>query len=1243
MSNDNFVHLHLHTQYSLLDGANKINKVIEKASSLNQAAIGITDHGNLHGAIEFYNTAKKNGIKPLIGCELYVTPGSRFDRKTKAHGGAGTFHLTVIAKNYEGYLNLCRLSSLSYKDGFYFKPRVDHEILQMYSEGLIVLSGCLASELSGAIGLDDRNAAKKLLNFYTATFKDNFFLEVQPHNISEQRKHNKGCLDLAKELGIPLVATTDCHYTDKDDHYAQEVLMCISTGKLITDPERIKHEGVELYLKSESEMYDSFLSFPKAEEAIKNTKFIADQCDLQFDFSKYHMPKYSDGSEVEHVKVMAEIAREGLQKRIEQAEIFSNSWSHEKKSKYTQRLEEELTLIEKMGFASYFLVVSDFIVWAKEHQVPVGPGRGSVAGSLVAYAMRITDVDPITHKLLFERFLNPERISLPDIDVDFCIYGRDKVIQYVIEKYGQEKVAQIATFGTLKAKAAIKDVGRALGLSYAETDRIAQLIPAPRQGFDYPIAEALKMEPRLEEYARNDGKELITLALKLEGLTRHTSTHAAGVVIGDRPLMELLPMMVDKDGNDVTQYSMSYVEKIGLVKFDFLGLKTLTVLDTAKRIIEESSGIHIDLASLNLEDSKSYSLLSKGATTGVFQLESSGITEMTMRLKPSCFDDLVAILALYRPGPLDAGMVDHYIERKHKREEVTYLHPAMKDVLSDTYGIMIYQEQIMQLARVLSGYSLGEADLLRRAMGKKNPEEMAKQRIRFIEGALKNKIQKNLAEEIFDQMETFARYGFNKSHSVAYAMISFQTAYLKAHYPVEFMAALMSHEMDDSDKVLKNLTECRKQHIKVLPPDVNKSVSGFSVQEGKIRYGLEAIKGIGEKAVMNVQATRKQHGDFEGFEDFISKTDLKAMNKRVLESLIKCGAFDFSRFSRRELFERIEEVLKEAQSLQKEVESKQLSLFAPKKKGKKGVLGVQKRTTNRAEWSSNEKLRYEYEALGFFISGHPLEKHKNLLEKIGAVVASSFKKSVPQSRVKAAGIVTALKLKNTKKGDRYASFVLEDYTGTIETLVWPDVYKNVFQLLESTEPVLISGKADITEERSVLIAETVMLLEETAQKSASTGILKLSKEDIRVLGSFEKGIAESIAVFSPVSFQPGEKNDTEQSRSKNDKYESKTVSDTSVSQDTHLAESPTSSNRISNIQKSSSPRRTDVPQQSQFAFKTILKKYPGSCTLQVTSDVIPGYKILLKDEHGNPVKVSASNDLCMEIEQFFGRQVLTFM
>lgn len=1090
-----FVHLHLHTQYSLLDGANKLPDILKKAHSLEMPAIAMTDHGNMHGAVEFYSAAKKIGIKPIIGCEVYLNPVSRLERKPKEKGGAPTHHLTLLAADREGYKNLCHLVSLAYREGFYFKPRIDHDLLQRYNKGIIALSGCLAGEMNAAVENDNEEKAIQTARLYQEIFGDRYFLEVQPHALADQRRLNIANADLAQRLGIPLVATNDCHYPNVEDHYAQEVLMCVSTGKTVTDPTRLRHVGVNLHLKTGEEMIEGFVGNSWGEEAVRNAVIIGERCNFEIETGKYFMPNYPVSAGEKLMDVMAIQARQGLARRLESIRVRNKNWRESNLQVYLDRLDEELTLIEKMGFPGYFLVVSDFIIWAKENGIPVGPGRGSVAGSLVAYAMRITDVDPIEHKLLFERFLNPERISMPDIDVDFCIYGRDKVIKYVVEKYGKENVAQIATFGTLKAKAAIKDVGRALGISYAITDKIASLVPAPRQGFDYPLSEAMKMEPKLKEYADGEGKELISLALKLEGLTRHSSTHAAGVVIADRPLMELLPMMVDKDGNDVTQYSMTYVEKIGLVKFDFLGLKTLTMLNTALKLIFDSTGQKLDLEMISLDDSKTFDLLQAGNTVGVFQLESGGITEMTMRLKPNCFNDVVATIALYRPGPLDAGMVDHYIERKHGREPVSYLHPMMAKDLADTYGIMLYQEQIMQMARSLAGYSLGEADILRKAMGKKIPEEMAKQRVRFLKGCEDNRIDPKLSNEIFDQMETFARYGFNRSHSVAYAMISYYTAYLKAHYPVEFMAALMSHEMDDSDKTLKNFTECRKQKIAVLSPHLNESGAGFTVKGGKIRFGLEAVSGVGQKAVEVIINERQSKGDYTSVEDLLERVDVTHLNMRVLQNLNRAGAFDFTGLSRREVDEALESLLESAQSKQKRQNSSQMSLFTAF--GIDTSASSKKRWVGHAEWPVIKKLQLEREAVGFYISGHPLERYAQDLEKMGIGAISREKEQAPLGKyaTKLAGVVTALKLKNTKKGDRYATFSLEDHSGTIEAIVWPDTYRQIEAQLLSPDPIVALGKIDKNEERCVLIVEKLDSLIDIRNRSVTQAVIALGEHD----------------------------------------------------------------------------------------------------------------------------------------------------
>ena len=1084
-----FVHLHLHTQYSVLDGATKVKEVVQLANSVGQTAVGITDHGNMHGAVEFYQAAKDAGVKPIIGCEVYITPGSRKERVPKAQGGSGTYHLTLLCKDMVGYRNLCRLVTLGHTEGFYFKPRIDHEILAEYNEGLIALSGCMAGELARFSKEENETGAVTLIEEYQKIFGDRYYLEVQPHRFKEQQAHNKVLHHLARKMGVPLVATNDVHYVRKDDHYAQEVLMCISTGKLISDEDRLRHDDSDLHFKSIDEMRTEL---PDFDEAITESGRIAERCNVEFDFKTYHMPQFPVDQGVSVEELFADEARKGLAFRIAQREERGRPIPAAQLQEYTDRLEEEIVLILKMGFAGYFLVVSDFIRWAKDQNIPVGPGRGSAAGSLVAFVLLITEIDPIENILLFERFLNPERISLPDIDVDFCIMGRDKVIEYVTQKYGKEKVAQILTFGTLKAKAAIKDVGRVLGLSYAETDRIAKLIPAPRQGFDYPIEEALKMEKRLREYADGEGKQLIALAQRLEGLTRHTSTHAAGLVISNKPIVEHMPLMVDKDGQIVTQYSMSWVEKIGLVKFDFLGLKTLSVLHEAVRLIEVAFNKTIDLNALPLDDERTYRVVSSGRTIGVFQLESSGITEMVTRMKPNCFEDLVAILALYRPGPLDAGMVDHYINRKHGREPVRFPHPILQPLLKDTYGIILYQEQIMQIAQAMGGYSLGEADLLRRAMGKKKPEEMAKQREIFMKGALKKGVPEKVATEVFDQMETFARYGFNRSHSVAYAMISFQTAYLKAHFPHQFLAGLMTFEMGDTDKTLKNLNECRETGVKVTPPDLNNGQVGFNVVDNKILFGLAAIKSVGEKAVERIVAEREENGPFKSLYDFCMRVDSSLTNRRTLEHFIKSGAFDWTKLSRAELLERLDETLRITAIRRTRGASPQMGLFDSSEK------------ENEDDWSPNRaplpenpmkvKLALEREALGFYLSGHPLERFSDELSRLGSSSVDTLSDYSDGTQVTIAGIITLLKLKNTKKGDRYATFTLEDLKGTIEVIVWPDTYLKVFEILPSEDPVVVSGRLDVNDERRTVIASDVLSAIALRDKSATEAIVKVRSE-----------------------------------------------------------------------------------------------------------------------------------------------------
>jgi DNA polymerase III subunit alpha len=1075
MEHSRFVHLHCHTEYSLLDGANKVDKMFKRLKALKQPAVAMTDHGNMFGAIEFYREAMSHGIKPIIGCEIYVAPTSRFERKGVDKGPKEyNNHLILLAMNNEGYRNLCKLVSLGYMEGFYYKPRIDKDLLKEFNGGLIALSACLQGEVSQALNYGNNEKAKAAVEQYASIFGDRYYIEIQDNKLPEQEKVNRLLVELAKEVSIPVVATNDCHYGERDDFHAHDVLLCVQTGKTINDDNRLKIETDELYLKSADEMIAGFEFCPGA---VERTLEIADRCNLEIEFGKYHFPTFTPPKKISLDDYLDELAHQGLDERLE------GVTDPEVRKSYLDRLEYELGVIKDMQFPGYFLVVADFINYAKRSGIPVGPGRGSSAGSLVAYALRITDLDPIRHVLLFERFLNPERKSMPDIDVDFCIRGRAQVIQYVKDKYGADRVAQIATFGTLKAKAAIRDVGRAIGLSFAETDAIAKLIPAPKQGFDYPLTEAMKMEPRLPELMKNDPrvKTLMDHALRLEGLVRHASTHAAGVVLSNMPLVDHLPLFVDKDGGIVTQYEMSWVEKIGLVKFDFLGLKTLTLIHDCLKLIDVTRGEKVDLDHLTLDDKKTYRTLCQGNTTGVFQLESTGIREMTVKIRPNCFEDLVAILALYRPGPLDSGMADDYIKRKNGKEKVKYLHPLLEPILKDTYGVIVYQEQVMQTAQILAGYTMGEADILRRAMGKKDPEEMAAQRERFVSGAVAKKIDEKRATEIFDQMETFARYGFNKSHSAAYALVSYQTAYLKSHYPVEFMAALLTSEMGDTDKVIKNLAECRDKDIEILAPDINESLSNFTPVGDKIRFGLAGVKNVGEKAVEVILESRRKDGPFESLFDFCRRVDMAAVNRRVIESLIKCGAFDSTQVSRARMTGALDDAMKGGQAHQRDLASNQIDIF--------GMLGAPSKGAKKAgesypavnEWSQQEALAFEKEALGFYITGHPLDKYDRVLKKIGSGTIAALKEKALSGEVRISGVVSALRLRNTKKGDRYGSFNLEDKTGFIEVIAWPEMYKKCADLLGADDPIYVKGKMEVGEERIQVIANEVTALADAAK------------------------------------------------------------------------------------------------------------------------------------------------------------------
>ncbi|MBI4744987.1 MAG: DNA polymerase III subunit alpha [Deltaproteobacteria bacterium] len=1052
MHHSDFVHLHLHTQYSLLDGANRINDLMEKAREFKMPAIAITDHGNMFGAMEFYESAVKHGIKPIIGCEVYVAPGSRLEKSgIKGESEEATaYHLILLVKNETGYKNLMKLVSQGYIEGFYRKPRIDKELLRQHSEGLIALSACLKGEVPYLLTRGNKEKAYQVAEEYKSIFPyRRFFLEIQENGIKEQTIANKGLMEMATKLDIPLVATNDSHYLKKEDARAHEVLLCIQTGKTMKDADRMAFTTDQFFVKSPEEMIKAFDYCP---DAIKNTIEIAERCNLKMEFGKYHLPHYHlPEGHTDMDRYFEEQARKGLEDRFAVMNL-----SDDKKEVYRNRLEFEIDMIKKMKFPGYLLIVADFINHAKERGIPVGPGRGSAAGSLVAYAMRITDLDPLPYNLLFERFLNPERVSMPDIDVDFCIAGRDEVIRYVRDKYGKENVSQIITFGTMKAKAAIRDVGRGMDIPYGEVDRIAKLVP---NTLGITIKDALKQEPRLDELYKSSPhvKDLLDIAQALEGLTRHASKHAAGVVIANRPLVEYTPLYL-ADEEVTTQYDMKYIEKLGLIKFDFLGLQTLTLIADALKLIKSVRGETIDMTKLPLNDEATYRLLSSGDTTGVFQLESSGMKDLLKRLKPSTFEDIIALIALYRPGPMN--MIPEFIDRKHGRVEIKYEVPELEPILKDTYGVMVYQEQVMQISQAVAGYSLGEADILRRAMGKKKTDEMAKQKERFLEGAKHKKVNPRKAEKIFDLMARFAEYGFNKSHSAAYALIAYNTAYLKAHYPVEFTAALLTCEVSNTDKIIKYIGECRDHNITVLPPDVNESQRDFSVIDGKIRFGLAAVKGVGAAAVDIVIEEREKGGGFASLLDFCERVDLRKVNRKVLEGLIKCGAFDSRGTARAQMMEGLDRAMEVGQSLRKDKFAGQMGLFGG---------ATLKRTTDFnlpdiPEWPENILLANEKEALGFFITGHPLARFSDDIKKLANASTSTLSEMADRSEVRVAGIVAASKEINTKKGDRMAFITLEDLDGFVEVIVLPEIFKKTSPLFFVDEPILVKGNLDVGED-----------------------------------------------------------------------------------------------------------------------------------------------------------------------------------
>jgi DNA polymerase-3 subunit alpha len=1039
-------------------------------------AVAITDHGNMFGAVQFYSQAAKAEIKPIVGCEIYVAPRDRRDRSPSRDGSPSAHHLILLVMNEEGYKNLSRLVTLGHLEGFYYHPRVDVGLLRKFNGGLIALSACLKGAVPYLINAGRFDTAKEKAKELAGIFSDDrFYLEVQANRLPEQIRINKALRELSQDLSIPLVATNDCHYLNQEDSEAHDVLLCIQTGKSVQDTKRLRFSNNEFYVKSRPEMEEALQGY---EDALENTVKIASSCQYEMEFGHYKYPVFQVQGETSLNDMLGEESRRGLEERLAQKKADEGECSEDVIREYRERLDSELEIIQKMGFAGYFLIVADFIAHARRRHIPVGPGRGSAAGSLAAYCLKITNIDPIKYGLLFERFLNPQRISMPDIDIDFCINGRDEVIQYVAEKYGRDNVCQIITFGTMKARGAIRDVGRSLNIPLGEVDRIAKLVP---EGPGVTLDKAIQEEPELKrlEESEGHGRKLLIISRALEGLTRHASTHASGVVISDKPLVKYLPLFKGSREEIMTQYTMDRIEQLGLIKFDFLGLKTLTVIKQALKLIEETADVRLDIEKISLNDAATFFLCSEGRTTGVFQLESAGMKELLRGLRPEVFEDIIALVALYRPGPLGSNMVNEFIDGKHGKSKIKYFLPQLKPILEETYGVILYQEQVMRIAQILSNYTLAEADELRKAIGKKKPEVMAKHRARFIEGATENGVERKTAEKLFMLIEKFGGYGFNKSHSAAYAMIAYQTAYLKAHYPVQFMAALLTQDMGNQDKTIKNIAECHGMGIDILPPDINESQADFSVVGEKIRFGLAAVKNVGLKAVESVIEERVAHGPFRDLMDFCQRIEGSKVNHRVLEGLIECGAFDFTGVYRSRLFDSLDNLLKICGSNQ---DPNQLNMFGSMDLRKGGFEALIE-MPDCEEWDDRERLRREKEALGFYITGHPLARFRKQVEQLTTCAIQDLPSQKDKSLVKIAGVVGNVKIKRTKRGDKMAILDVEDLTGSVQIVLFPDAFSSASTLLKSDEPLLISGNVETGDATAKILAQEIVPLESISQKA----------------------------------------------------------------------------------------------------------------------------------------------------------------
>jgi DNA polymerase-3 subunit alpha len=1087
MPENRFAHLHLHTDYSLLDGAIQIKPLAKRTEELGMTACAMTDHGNIFGAISFYNAMKDRGIKPIIGCETYITRGSRRDRVAAGPGEKANFHLILLAKDLEGYRNLVRLTSKAYTEGFYYKPRIDKELLAEHSKGLIALSACMSGVPSAMLARENCDeAAAAAIEFEEILGKGNYFLEIQEHGLDAQQRIRKPLVELSRRTGVPLVATNDAHYLTPEDSRAHDVLLCIGSGKTVNETNRLRYASPNFYVRSPEEMWRIFGN--ELPEALTRTVEIAERCDLKLPENINHLPNYPipEGEAASADDYFEKVVREGFERRRQQVWERKQSRGELRYpiSDYQTRLAGEIAMIKQMGFPSYFLIVWDFVKYAKEHAIPVGPGRGSSAGSLVAYCLEITDVDPLQYDLIFERFLNPGRVSLPDIDIDFCVRGRGDVINHVANLYGRDSVCQIITFGTLASRAAIKDVGRALAMPYAEVERIAKLIPPPVRGRNVSLAQALEQVPELrKEIETNPSvRDLMEIAQRLEGCARHSSVHAAGVVIAPVPLQELIPIAVSGKEELTTQYVMSDLEKTGMLKMDFLALTALTVINDCLISIKQLLEREINWADIALNDEKTMAVFGEGRTDAVFQFESSGMAEICRKLKPKGVEDLSALNALYRPGPLDGGMVEEFIQRHRGQKTVRYLVPEMKEILHNTFGVLVYQEQIMQLAQKLAGYTLSEADLMRRAMGKKKREEMALHQEKFVKGAVERGIRKDKAEKIFSLMEKFSDYGFPRSHSVAYAFLAFQTAYLKAHYPEHFYSAVLSSEAQDAAKVFKYSKELRGQGINLLPPDVNESFSGFTPLTGAIRYGLAAIKGLGQSIVNSIIEARTS-GPFKSFFDFAERLGQGSLNKRVLEGLVGAGAFDSLKPESRELhewrgalFHAIDAALSRAQRAKRERMQGQNGLFAA---APDNLDFIDEPASAAIPWTRSQLLLAEKAALGFYITGHPLGNYVDLLHASKAVKSIELPGLTSGLRISIGGIISDLQPKTTRKGDRFALLRLEDETGGTKCVLWPDTYRKYSSLLKNELPVMVTGRLELGEDNPPsVIVEQLQSLDE---------------------------------------------------------------------------------------------------------------------------------------------------------------------